>query len=485
MHDGKIKRLVVVQEGAEAGAGAELADQRIFVQLVISQKHSFLQQPQHFGELERDGKPLFPSWEPSGDGKSGAFERETSMFRLHKTYWESKGVDDGPAAARLASRLAGTADEVLSRVVTQSASAFGAEVASTMDQPEVIDGSNSPHATVEGESTLSEATLADFQRDLVDELECFNKLLLTRVVPQFEARGGGIETELKKHVDQLQATLGHLLEPQMRGDLKRILNGPRPNSCGGDAVRDRLLPLERQVALAKLQLAVAQHVLAQTEAEDPDPQAEDSGAAGSGLATRLQSADQGTAIDLTKDEEVVDEEDRDLQATIANSLQTASAAVPGASSDDSGGGGSGSGGVPPWSEATMEAALSRLLDESPDPADALQVALGPIPSLTSVAVPLDSPFLWQLLETLVNKVQSNPAEPKYRRVRLTHPKIGASLAGEAAITAAQLAGFVVDGDYLNMADGTARNSSRLAATMQVTPHLGAQGCLCRLIGPLT
>ena len=43
----------------------------------------------------------------------------------------------------------------------------------------------------------------------------------------------------------------------------------------------------------------------------------------------------------------------------------------------------------------------------------------------------------------MGNVQSSPTEAKFRRVRLTNPKIGATLAGEAAIVALQLAGLRV------------------------------------------
>jgi len=101
----------------------------------------------------------------------------------------------------------------------------------------------------------------------------------------------------------------------------------------------------------------------------------------------------------------------------------------------------------------------------------------------SVAVPL--------LLKLVTNIESQPDEAKFRKVRLSNPKIAASLCdlSPAALTLLALCGFGpsdVDHEAVSMSDAAAADASRLAqsaATLQVWVELPAGTLPAPPLGP--
>ena len=75
----------------------------------------------------------------------------------------------------------------------------------------------------------------------------------------------------------------------------------------------------------------------------------------------------------------------------------------------------------------------------------------------------------QLLRRLLGNVLAHPDEPKYRRVRLSNPKLSAVLApSPAALRVLRLGGFtaVDDGEHVEIGDAAAHDASRLNLALE-------------------
>ncbi|KAL1524935.1 hypothetical protein AB1Y20_019811 [Prymnesium parvum] len=100
---------------------------------------------------------------------------------------------------------------------------------------------------------------------------------------------------------------------------------------------------------------------------------------------------------------------------------------------------------PPYSLAALESSLAALLDAP--------CRVGEVPAVPAL----------QLVLKLLSNVEEHPDAAKFRRVRLTNPKVSAALGGGGGVALLQLCGFVAcDGEYAELSDETAADRARLA-----------------------
>ena len=106
-----------------------------------------------------------------------------------------------------------------------------------------------------------------------------------------------------------------------------------------------------------------------------------------------------------------------------------------------------------------------------DAAAATVADVGPL--VNRLAVSADGGAALALLRTLVRNVRTNPADPKYRRVRLSNPRIAAALSRSPDALALLVAcGFALDAahEHAQMSEAAAADApalERLSASLEV------------------